>query len=156
MNKLFIRHYVPSPDSGAKCVPCAETSENLSRAVDRMSPKLEGLNIEPVIQTMEIPVVTENNGGKLNYLSFIGPEVGVPEEAAIEDILGASVSLEEWEGCLLPEGVPFKGRTLSFEGKKYQGLPSEILTDALVRIVFSALSGCSPDGCEACEGCERF
>lgn len=156
MNKLFIRHYVPSLDSGAVCAPCAETSENLFRAVEQISPKLEGLDIEPVIQTMEIPVVTENNGGKLNYLSFIGPEAGIPEEAPIEDILGASVSLEEGEGCLLPDGVPFKGRTLAFEGKKYQTVPSEILTDALVRIVFSALSGCSPDGCEACEGCERF
>ena len=153
MNRLFIRHYIPAPDSGVSCVPCAETNRILLSMIEQLSPKLANLDIQPVLQVMEIHTVTERNAGKLNYVSFFAPETGISEEKSIEEVLGVPVSYEECEGCLLPEGISFKARTLEIEGREYQALPPGVLTDALIRVVFSTLGGCAGGSCENCAGC---
>lgn len=153
MNKLFIRQYVPSGDSGASCAPCAETNSYLVSMIENLSPKLANLNIQPVLQVMEIHAITERNAGKLNYISFFSPEMGIPEEKSIEEVLGVPVSYEGCEGCLLPDGTPFKTRTLGVEGREYQALPPGVLTDGLIRVVFSSLGGCSGGSCDSCAGC---
>ena len=155
MNKLFIRQYVPAEDSGASCAPCAETNRYLLSMIENLSPKLANLDIQPVLQLMEIHTVTERNAGKLNYVSFFAPETGISEEKSIEEVLGVPVSYEECEGCLLPEGTSFKTRTLGIEGREYQALPPGVLTDALIRVVFSTLGGCAEGSCEHCAGCGK-
>jgi len=153
MNKLFIRQYVPAEDSGASCAPCAETNRYLLSMIENLSPKLANLDIQPVLQLMEIHTVTERNAGKLNYVSFFAPETGIPEEKSIEEVLGVPVRYEECEGCHLPDSTPFKTRTLEIEGREYQALPPGVLTDALIRVVFSTLGGCAGGSCENCAGC---
>ncbi len=153
MNRLFIRHYIPAPDSGVSCVPCAETNRILLSMIEQLSPKLANLDIQPVLQVMEIHNVTERNAGKLNFISFFSPEMAVPEEKSIEEILGVPVMYEECEGCFLSGGTPFKGRTLEIDSRRYQTLPPGVLTDALIRVVFSALGGCSGGSCDTCDGC---
>ncbi|GAB1485590.1 hypothetical protein MASR2M79_06370 [Aminivibrio sp.] len=49
---------------------------------------------------------------------------------------------------------PFPVRTLEIEGEPCRALSSGVLTDALIRVVFSVLGDCSAaGGCETCSGC---
>ncbi|MBL3538469.1 DUF2703 domain-containing protein [Aminivibrio sp.] len=153
MNKLIIRQYVPSGDSGASCAPCEETKTHLLSVIENLSPKLANLNIQPDLQVMEIHTITERNAGKLNFISFFSPETGIPEEKSIEEVLGVPVSYEMCEGCLLPDGTSFKTRTLGIEGREYQALPPGVLTDALIRVVFSTFESCGGGSCDTCAGC---
>lgn len=153
MNQLFIRHYIPAPQSGTLCTPCDETSRYLQSMVQELSPKLVNLNIQMVLQNMEIHEITERNAGKLNYISFLAPELGLVAEKSIEEVLHAPVSYEECAGCTLADGAAFQGRTLGVNGKSFQVLPPDILTDALIRVVFSTMGGCSDGSCNSCAGC---
>ena len=155
MNTLYIRHYVPAQDSGVLCPPCKETNRALQALVEELSPKLANLDVSLSLQTLEIPHITLKNSGKLNYLSFYGPELGLKTERSIEEVLGASVSYSQCEGCVLPDGEPFEIRTLDIEGVPCRELPQGVLTDALIRIVFSTMGDCaSSGGCESCSGCD--
>ena len=153
MNTLYVRHYLPAADSGASCEACGRTSEFLQSMVRDLSPKLANLNIRLVLQNLEMHQVTEANCGKLNYVSFFAPEMGLSDERSLETILGAPVSFEDCEGCSLPDGKPFPARTLSVDGHQSQAIPPGMLTDALIRVVFSAMGGCSGSGCASCKGC---
>ncbi len=154
MNTLSIRHYVPAPGSGVLCPPCDETNTALRDMVEELSPKLANLNVTLSLQTLEIPNITSKNSGKLNYLSFYGPEMGLKTERSIEDVLEAPVSYSECEGCELSGGESFAVRTLEIEGELYRALPPGVLTDALIRVVFSVMGDCSAaGGCETCSGC---
>ena len=154
MNTLHIRHYVPAPGSGAVCPPCGETNKSLQAMVGELSPKLANLDVTLSLQTLEISEITEKNSGRLNYVSFYGPQMGLGTERSIEDILEAPVSYSQCEGCVLPGGTPFAVRTLEIEGDPFQSLPQSVLTDALIRVVFSTMGDCaSTGGCETCTGC---
>lgn len=154
MNTLYIRHYVPAPGSGVQCPPCDETNEALRAIVDELSPKLKNLEVSLTLQTLEIPEITSRNSSKLNYLSFYGPEMGLKAERSIEDVLEASLSYSQCEGCVLSGGDSFPVRTLEIEGEPCRALSSGVLTDALIRVVFSVLGDCSAaGGCETCSGC---
>jgi len=153
MNKLYIRHYIPAPDSGVSCAPCGDTNRVLQSMIEQLSPKLTALDIQPVLQVMEVHTVTERNAGKLNYISFFGPEAGIPEERSIEDVLDAPMSYGDCEGCTLADGTPFQSRVLEIDGRSFHALPPGVLTDALIRVVFSALGNCSGGSCDTCAGC---
>ena len=154
MNTLYIRHYVPAPGSGVLCPPCSETNTALQAMVEELSPKLANLDVTLSLQTLEIPHITSKNSGRLNYLSFYGPEMGLKTERSIEDVLEVPVSYSQCEGCVLPGGEPFAARTLEIEGEPCRALPSGVLTDALIRVVFSVLGDCSAEGgCDTCSGC---
>lgn len=154
MNTLYIRHYVPASNSGAQCPPCGETNRRLQAMVGELSPKLANLDVNLSLQTLEIPEITKKNSGKLNYLSFFGPELGLKTERSIEDVLQVSVTYSKCEGCVLPDGESFEVRTLDIEGEPCQALPPGVLTDAMIRIVFSTMGDCaSTGGCESCSGC---
>jgi len=153
MNKLIIRHFTPSADSGVKCAPCEETSRYLHSMMESLAPKLAGLDIQLALQSLEVHTVTEANCGKLNYVSFLGPELGIEAERSIEEILDASISFERCEGCSLPDGTPFSVRTLNTGGSSFQALPPGVLSDALIRVVFSSLGSCGKGDCASCAGC---
>ena len=154
MNTLHIRHYVPAPGSGAVCPPCDETNKRLQALIEELSPKLANLDVTLSLQTLEISAITQKNSGKLNYVSFYAPQMGLRDERSIEAILEAPISYTRCEGCILPGGEPFSVRTLEIEGDSFQALPQGVLTDALIRVVFSTMGDCaSTGGCETCTGC---
>ena len=153
MNKLIIRHFTPAADSGVRCVPCEETSGYLQSMMESLAPKLVNLDIQLVLQSLEVHEVTEANCGKLNYISFFAPELGLEAERPIEEILNAIVSFESCEDCSLANGTPFEIRTLTIEGTAFHTLPPGVLSDALIRIVFSSMSNCEGGDCTSCGGC---
>ncbi len=153
MSSLIIRHFIPAPDSGVLCPPCDETSGYLQSILEGLAPKLLNLDIQLVLQNVEIHEITEANCGKLNYISFFGPELGLAAERSIEDVLSSPVSFERCEGCALADGTSFAARTLKIEGTSYSALPPGVLTDALIRVVFSTMGSCEGGECSSCSGC---
>ena len=147
MSTLIIRHYTPAADSGVHCVPCEETSAYLRSMMENLAPKLANLDIQLAFQSLEVHKVTEANCGKLNAVSFFSPELGLAMDRPIEDILNAAVSFERCEGCSLADGTPFAMRTLKTEGTSFHTIPPGILTDALIRVVFSSMSSCGSGDC---------
>ena len=153
MNRLIIRHFIPAADSGVRCVPCEETSGYLQSMMESLAPKLANLDIQLVLQSLEIHEITEANCGKLNYVSFFAPELGLEIERPIEEVLNAGVSFEPCDHCSLADGTPFEMRTLKTEGSSFGALPPGILSDALIRVVFSTMDSCGKGGCASCAGC---
>ncbi len=153
MNSLIIRHIIPADDSGTECEPCRETSNYLHSMLEGLAPKLAGLDIQLSLQNLEVHTVSDANCGKLNYISFFGPELGLHAEQPIEEVLGASISFERCDGCKLPDGAPFEMRTLKTQEGAFQTIPPGVLSDALIRVVFSSLGSCGKGSCATCAGC---
>jgi hypothetical protein len=121
--------------------------------MESLAPKLANLDIQLVLQSLEIHEITEANCGKLNYVSFFAPELGLEIERPIEEVLNAGVSFEPCDHCSLADGTPFEMRTLKTEGSSFGALPPGILSDALIRVVFSTMGSCGKGGCASCAGC---
>lgn len=153
MSKLIIRHFTPAADSGVRCIPCEETSAYLQSMMENLAPKLANLDIQLVLQSLEMHEITQVNCGKLNAISFFGPELGIEMERPLEEILSAAISFESCEGCSLADGSPFAMRTIKTDGASIQTLPPGVLSDALIRVVFSSMSSCGSGSCASCAGC---
>ena len=143
MAELIVKHYTVKDHD---CEPCKETGEILNNLSSQMTARLSPLGVELNFQRAEMAEATEENLRRANQITFSCPETEMGE-IALEDILGLQVSHEGAEddacsGC----------RTLIFEGRRFQKLPSGLIADGLVRAAFSILEGGDGSSCGGCGG----
>ncbi len=141
MNTIVVRHYVPAPSAKGACPHCVETGGNIRSVIDEIAPRLSGMNLDVRLETVPVRQTTDNKTGSFNTVSFLAPDAGIPDEVTIEELLDAEVRTEGG------------ARTLVLNGVEYGALPKELITDAIVRVVFATMGGCGGGGCGTCTGC---
>lgn len=141
MNTIVVRHYVPGPSAKDTCPHCTETDGNIRSVIDEIAPKLIGMNLHVQLETVPIRQTTGKKSGTFNAVSFLAPDAGIPDEIAIEELLDAEARAEG------------DSRTLIVNGVQYGALSKELLTDAIVRVVFATMGGCGGGGCGTCTCC---
>ncbi len=153
MKNITIRHYLFEE---IHCEPTRQTGETLRKLCAQMAPKLARLDINLVLQEAVVDNPNPGNIKMMNRVTFACPDEDLPERD-IDEILGLQVTYEPCRTCSDQAGFPVACRTVLVEEQGYQGLPSGLIADALLRFSFSVLSAgqeCDTHSCGGCcEGC---
>jgi len=139
MNTIILRHYAPETTD---CRPIAETADTIKKLALQLGGKLQAMGFPVSYERAEA-----DNEKQLNLVTLSCSDIGL-EETPLEDIIQAEATMDP---CDSPDGECKTCRTIIFEGERFQSIPPGLITDALLRVAFSAMSTCG-DGCASCGG----
>lgn len=152
MKDITLSHYTVE---NLEPEPWKETWDNLMAVAERMTPKLEPMDIKLRLRKVVLDDAHQDNLMMGNMVTIESPEVEV-EETPIENLLMLELDYTDCDTCKTTGGVAFPCRTfVDFEGVARQTLPEEFFMEALLRVAFKAngSDGCSCCGGSSCDGC---